>query len=81
MPRGFKVSHLLIVNLVLFVNISKFFEVNLFIRLTFSVSHWDIGDDVYHVYFSMQLKTFMSIHFSQLVDHCVTLLNILMPRY
>ena len=45
MPRGLKVSHLLLANMIPFVNISNFFKWKNVYFMTFRVAHWDTWDD------------------------------------
>jgi hypothetical protein len=44
MPRGFKVSRLIIANMIPFINISNFFESYIINILTFRVARWDMLD-------------------------------------
>ena len=45
MPRGLKVSRLLIANMIPFVNISNFFKWKIIYFMTFRVAHWDTLDN------------------------------------
>ena len=45
MPRGLKVSRMLIVNVISFVNISNFFKGKNIYIIIFRVAHWDVLDD------------------------------------
>ena len=45
MPRGLKVSHPLITNMILLANISNFLKQRIIYMMTSSVAHWDAWDD------------------------------------
>ena len=54
MPRGLKVSHLLIVNMILFVNINtQLSEVNVYM-MTFSIGHWILKMVIFHFCMHME---------------------------
>ena len=44
MPRGLKSSRPLIINMILFVNISNILSVKTIYIMTFRVAHWDVLD-------------------------------------
>jgi hypothetical protein len=55
MPKGLKVSCMLIVNMILFVNISNLLRRNINHVMTFSVAHWDTCE-MKGLCFSMQVE-------------------------
>ena len=57
MPRGLKVSCLLIVNIILFVNIFNFLSEEIVYIMTFSIAHWILKMIVLR--FSMQGEDIM----------------------
>ena len=63
-PRGFKVSRVLIGNMIIFINISNFLKWEIIYIMTFSVARWDTRDDSFFI----------------LVSKGKILLSILMPN-
>ena len=79
MSRGLNVSRPLIANMIQLIHISDFFKWKNIYITTFRVAHWDTLDDKScvlvcrgKIFSSVLMASVIHVHFSQLVDHCVT---------